>query len=378
MGRNTAEGRSASRLKLPRYVKHYIDRNGKARFYYRRAGVKEVPLPGLPWSPSFMQALQKAHAAYKAPDAVILGASRTVAGTVNAGLVAYYQSTAFKSDLGQSTQGARRNLLERFRVEHGQKRLTMLERRHVQAYIDALSKATIQRSMLQALRGFLAYCVSIKIIADNPAEGVTRAKVVDTGGFRPWTEEDVVRFTERHPIGTKARLALALYLNLGVRKSDVVRIGPRDVKNGELTDFQPKKGERTGGNKITMPLFAETAAIIKATPVTGADTYLVTEFGKAFTAKGFGNKMRQWCDQAGLPDCASHGLRKLCLIRLAEAGRTVFEIAAISGHKNLKEIQTYVDAANRKKLARAAFAHVETVQNENGRLSNGQSRLDKI
>jgi len=43
----------------------------------------------------------------------------------------------------------------------------------------------------------------------------------------------------------------------------------------------------------------------------------------------------------------------------------VFEIAAISGHKNLKEIQTYVDAANRKKLARAAVAHIETVQNEN-------------
>jgi hypothetical protein len=77
-------------LKLPHYVKHYIDRNGKARFYYRRAGVKEVPLPGLPWSPEFMQAWEKAHAAYKAADAVILGASRTVAGTVNAGLVAYY------------------------------------------------------------------------------------------------------------------------------------------------------------------------------------------------------------------------------------------------------------------------------------------------
>jgi len=56
----------------------------------------------------------------------------------------------------------------------------------------------------------------------------------------------------------------------------------------------------------------------------------------------------------------------------------VFEIAAISGHKNLKEIQTYVDDANRKKLARAAFAHIETVQNKNDRLSNGHSRLDKI
>jgi integrase len=359
------KGRAASRLKLPRYVKHYLDRNGKARFYYRRSGIKEVPLPGLPWSPEFMQAWEKADATYKGPTPVIIGASRTVAGTVNAGLVAYYQSTAFKNDLGQSTQGARRNLLERFRVEHGHKRVKLLERRHVQAYINALPKATIQRSMLQALRGFLAYCVSINMIDDNPAEGVTRAKVIDTGGFRAWTEADVAKFTERHPLGTKAGLALALYLNLGVRKSDVVRIGPRDVRNGELTDFQPKKGERTGGNKITVPLFAETAAIIRATPMIGKDTFLVNEWGKPFTTKGFGNKMRDWYDQAGLPDCASHGLRKLCFIRLAEAGRTVFEIAAISGHKNLKEIQTYVDAANRKKLARAAFAHVETVQNGN-------------
>ena len=149
----------------------------KARFYYRRAGVKEVPLPGLPWSPEFMRAWEKADAAYKGPSRVVVGASRTEAGSVNAGLVAYYQSTAFKNDLGQNTQGARRNLLERFRVEHEHKRLKMLERRHVQAYIYALPKATIQRSMLQALKGFLAYCVSIKVIADNPAEGVTRAKV---------------------------------------------------------------------------------------------------------------------------------------------------------------------------------------------------------
>ena len=47
------------------------------------------------------------------------------------------------------------------------------------------------------------------------------------------------------------------------------------------------------------------------------DAYLVTQFGKAFTAKGFGNKVREWCDQAGLPECTSHGLRKLCLTRLA-------------------------------------------------------------
>ena len=61
----------------------------------------------------------------------------------------------------------------------------------------------------------------------------------------------------------------------------------------------------------------------------------MTAFGKSFTANGFGNKMREWCDEAGLPECTSHGLRKLCLVRLAEAGLDAFRIAAISGHKDL-------------------------------------------
>jgi hypothetical protein len=28
----------------------------------------------------------------------------------------------------------------------------------------------------------------------------------------------------------------------------------------------------------------------------GADTSIVTDYGKPFTAKGFGKKMRGWCD----------------------------------------------------------------------------------
>jgi integrase len=363
-------------LKLPNYVKHYIDRNGKARFYYRRAGLKEVPLPGLPWSPEFMQAWEKADAACKAPASVIIGALRTLAGTVNAGLVSYYQSTAWNNDLGASTKVARRNLLERFRNEHGDKRLKKLERRHVQAYISSLDKATVQRSMLQALRGFLGYCANIGLIGDNPAEGVARQKLVKTGGFKPWTEEDVDTFTARHPIGTTPRLALALYLNFAVRKSDVVRIGPRHIRNGELTDYLPKKGERTGGKRITIPLFAETLDIIKATPMTGTETFIVTKRGKPYSVDGFGKMMRRWCNEAGLPDIASHGLRKLCLIRMAEEGLNPWQLAAISGHKNLKELETYCEEANRKRLGRQAVAHMESAQKANPKVSNEVIELD--
>jgi integrase len=173
-------------------------------------------------------------------------------------------------------------------------------------------------------------------------------------------------------------LALALYLNFGVRKSDVVRIGPRDIKNGSLVNFQPQKTSRTGGVKINVPLLAETAAAIAATPVTGADSYLVTAFGKPFTANGFGNKIREWCDAAGLPECSSHGLRKLLLIRLAELGLNTETIMAISGHKNRTEVDTYVAAFNRKKLAGVAMAAVE-VASQGTRLAatNGEQPLSK-
>jgi integrase len=206
---------------------------------------------------------------------------------------------------------------------------------------------------------FLAFCVGAGLIAENPAEGVGVAKMARTGGFKPWTEADVDAYTKQFPIGTRQRLALALYLNFAVRKSDVVRIGPSHIKNGELTDFQPKKGSTTGGKQITVPLFAETLAIIKATPLTGTKTFIVTERGKPYTVDGFGKMMRRWCDEAGLPDIASHGLRKLCLIRMAEEGLNPWQIASISGHKNLKELERYCEEANRKKLARQAIAHME-------------------
>src|ERR1700760_1639987 len=117
MRRNSRPDRDAAdeggRLKLPDYVKGYIS-NGRPYFYYRRNGAKDVRLPGLPWSPEFMEAHARAEAAYEAPGLVEIGASRTVAGTVNAGLVVYYQSTAFTSGLATGSQSSRRNLLERF------------------------------------------------------------------------------------------------------------------------------------------------------------------------------------------------------------------------------------------------------------------------
>lgn len=62
-----------------------------------------------------------------------------------------------------------------------------------------------------------------------------------------------------------------------------------------------------------------------------------------------------------------NGLRKLCAKRLADAGCTTHQIAAITGHKTLAEIQRYTIEAEQKKLVQAAIARLllptENVEN---------------
>src|SRR5262249_414602 len=84
-------------------------------------------------------------------------------------------------------------------------------------------------------------------------------------------------------------------------------------------------------------------------------TFLMTDHGASFTAAGFGNWFRDRCNEAGLPRCSIHGLRKAACRRLAEAGCSANEIAAISGHASLREVARYTPAASQRHLADQAL-----------------------
>jgi integrase len=106
------------------------------------------------------------------------------------------------------------------------------------------------------------------------------------------------------------------------------------------------------GTHLEIPVLAELKAALDATP-SDQLTFLTTASGRPFTPAGFTNWFRECCDQAGLPKgISAHGLRKATCRRLAEAGCSENVIAAISGHKSLKEVQRYTAAANQLKLAR--------------------------
>jgi integrase len=332
------------RLKLPRYVHGFIDRHGKPRYYVRQRGAKQVPLPGLPYSPEFMAAYSEALAG--APT-IEPGAARTKPGTVAAAVAGYFGSATFAA-AAKATRGSRRSILERFRAAHGDKGIATLARTHVERMVAARADAPASaHNFLAALRALMRYAVTTGLRSDDPTIGV-RAPRYKPKGYPTWTEEDIAAFEARHPKGTKPRLALALLLYTAQRRADVVRMGRQHVRDSLLTVRQSKTGAT-----LQIPLHPELQAVLAATPASNM-TFLVGHNGKPYSAEAFGLWFKYRCREAGLPHLSAHGLRKAACRRLAELGCSAHVIAAISGHSTLQEVARYTAAADQVRLARQA------------------------
>jgi integrase len=81
------------------------------------------------------------------------------------------------------------------------------------------------------LSSMFGWAVEHGLLRFNPAREVRKVRYA-SAGFHTWSVDEVRQFEERHPVGTKARLALALLLYLGVRRGDVVILGRQLVKDG--------------------------------------------------------------------------------------------------------------------------------------------------
>jgi integrase len=160
-------------------------------------------------------------------------------------------------------------------------------------------------------------------------------------------------------------------LNLGVRRSDLVKLGWRNL-TGNRIEFSPEKGAGKYTQSLSLPVTDELREVLDAI-THDQPTFLITEYGKAFTGNGFGNKMRQWCNDADLPECSSHGLRKASATILAEAGATEHQLMAIFGWSDSKMAQHYTKAAQSKRIIDAGFERRKTyVAHKNVPLSPAQ------
>jgi integrase len=132
-----------------------------------------------------------------------------------------------------------------------------------------------------------------------------------------------------------------------------VTLGRQKVKAGILR-FKPKKMEDTSGVDVEVEIPPELSAELGLMPA-GDMLFVQTEFGKAYSVKGFGNWFKRQCVLAGLPQCSAHGVRKGGATQRAENGATDYELMALYGWTSPKTSQVYTRKARRKKMAAQAL-----------------------
>ncbi len=360
-------------MKVRKYLKgvsEFTDRHGTLRIRGRRAGWPTYYFKYRPPCEAFEEELRNWQAREIQRPAV--GVDRVEPGTISALVARYYRSAEYWK-LEKSTQATYRGILERFRQEHGHRTVVGLDKQAVRKLVEAKrEKPWAANNFLKLLRVLIRFAIEEDMRRDDPTVGV-RPIGSKTTGHHSWTEEEIAQFEQTHAVGTRARLAFALLLYTGQRRSDVIRMGRQHIKDGSIAVRQQKTGAA-----LEIPIHPELARIITATPSDHL-TFLVTnERGKSkpFTAPGFTNWFREMCRKAGLPHCSAHGLRKALARRLAEAGCSEHEIAAITGHRSLQEVRRYTQAASQIVLARRAMEAIPS-PNAEQKLATPSKRLAK-
>lgn len=306
-------------------------------------------------STAFWEDYRAADLGMQAPKAI--GADKVLPGSL-ADLVSRYYRDALFLSLAPTTQIVVRRQLDAFCREknRGQLPIKGFQRAHMKAIVGKMAdKKGAANNLLKRLKVLTRFAVDIGMLQVDPLAGMRGFKY-EAKSFHTWTDDDIAKFIARHPPGTKAYLALMAMLCTGQRRSDAVTMGWHRVK-GDWIDVKQQKTKAF----IAIPLHDDLRAAIEPLP-RDAPAFLMTEKGKPFTANGFGNWMRERCDEAGLPECSAHGLRSAMACRLAEAGCSEKEVASITGHETLAQVQLYTKKAKQKVLAANAMTALKKDQ----------------
>jgi integrase len=228
--------------------------------------------------------------------------------------------------------------------------LTNVAARHVIEEIGATRPGMVNLTRA-VLSKIAAYSIEIGMRTDNPFAGVKRYRL---GTYHTWTDPEIAQFERRWPLGTRERLAFALLLYTGQRGGDVVKMLRSDSVDGRIRVAQDKARKGTI-NELLIPIHPALARALQAGPVVGMAHLITNTRGQPMQrlTKFIAAASRA----AGLPPrCVAHGLRKAALRRLAEAGSTTKQIAAVSGHRSLSEIERCTARADQAGLTQSAIA----------------------
>lgn len=346
---------------LPPGVSAVKDRHGKTRYRFRRKGWKSSYLPGEPGEPEFHRAY--ARIIDGGPTAALPAKSlRIVKPKSLDDLLARLKTTPKWKRKADRTRLVQGRIFDRFMdtvsksgKRYGDRPVDSVTVGWLDTILGGMSETPAAANVLRkTLAGLMDQAIRLNWRTDNPVR--LTESYPEGEGHHTWTDAEIEQYRKKHELGTMARLTLELALNTAARRCNVAWLTRDDIVNGRIMVAHVKDN-----NETDVPMMATTKAALDALPAAPIKHLVTTMYGKPFSESGLGNRMRKWCNEAGLPHCSIHGVRKATSRRLAETGATDAEGQAVTGHKKAETFATYRAKANRSGLATRAMSNLASL-----------------
>lgn len=329
----------------PPNLHRQVTQHGKVVWYFRRGKGPRIRIQGDYGSPEFLaryEAVARGDAPPTAPR------DRPQPQTL-AWLIQRYRESSAWASFARATREKREIIYKQVIASAGKSPYTRIDRKSIVNGRERRKDTPAQaNSFVQAMRGLFRWALDCDLVDADPTRDVGLL-TLKTEGFHVWIDDEVERFEQRWPIGTRERVAFDVLLYTGLRRGDAVRLGRQHVKDGMFRI----KTEKTG-IEVHAPILPELEATLRAGPV-GDLAFIATLNGNPWAKESFGNWFREACKAAGVPGSA-HGLRKAGATRAANNGATTAQLEAIFGWSGGKMAALYTRHANRTKLAKDAMA----------------------
>ena len=234
----------------------------------------------------------------------------------------------------------------------GHRLVAQLQRKHVDRMIGKrVATPGAANNALTVLRILLRHAIELGWRTDDPTLRIRRF----TGGeHHTWTDEEIA---DSKSTGRSAPVSARPLPSCSLRPAQLCDV--RTMAWSHLEGSGINVAQQKTKARLWIPLHPELATILAQWPRSHV-AILTSNLGAPFSRDRLQHWLAWAIERAGLPKrCVPHGLRKAAARRLAEAGCTAHQIAAITGHKTLGEIERYTRAAEQRGLAHAAMAQLQ-------------------
>jgi integrase len=368
------------------------DRHGHTRYYVKKPGEKKIRLRAAPGTDKFIAEYNSAlngRSLHEEEQAKLTDrpVPRLPAAddSFRRHVELYYQSRDTFLTLDEhTTRAKRRKALDALCAEPtsdddptpiGSLPFALLTPDAIRGLRDRKKTPDSANERLKAIKALCTWAVSERKLAMNPARDVPYLKT-DGDGSHTWTDDEVIQFKERWSLGTRPHLVLTVALLTGARRSDMYAFGKphiraahqmspemQEIHPGRWLSFRQFKGRKKNPVDLVIPILPDLEEVLAASPL-GEMTWITHSGGRGFkSSNALGTWFRRRANEAGLPHCSLHGLRKAGATQAANRGATAHQLMAIFGWKKISQAEVYTKKAEQQRMAAMGMGLLGTAKN---------------